>query len=97
MAAWCSSWLLLMDIMLSDHEIGGSIFNRNKSFISVNTCSPVSIQWNPVFKIPEIPAANLIIIPSGIILHRENCIQKKVHRIPEISQIPAGQTGIRPE
>jgi hypothetical protein len=48
-------------------------------------------------QIPVIPVENSMIIPTGIMLHRENYIQKKVHQIPEIPEIPAGQTGIRPE
>ena len=48
-------------------------------------------------QIPVIPVENSMIIPTGIMLHGENYIQKKVHWIPEIPEIPAGQTRIQPE
>ena len=48
-------------------------------------------------QIPGIPGVNLMIIPAGILLQRESTCQKKVHRIPEIPEIPFGITGIRPE
>jgi len=38
-----------------------------------------------------------MIISARMVLHRENCIQKKVHQIPEIPVIPAGITGIQLE
>ena len=41
-----------------------------------------------------IPVEISMIIPTGIVLHRENYIQKKVHQIPEIPEILARQTGI---
>jgi hypothetical protein len=45
-------------------------------------------------QIPVILVENSIIILTRIVLHRENYIQKKVHQILEIPEIPAGQTGI---
>ena len=89
---------------LNNALVEGSILNGAKILFSATYAVSGGIHWNPVNwvnyqsgRIPGIPAPNLIHILSGISLHRENHIQKKVHRIPEIPVIPVGITGIRPE
>jgi hypothetical protein len=73
-------------------------------FVLSKTRAVRFVRWNPVEssdyesgQIPVIPVEISMIIPTGIVLHRENYIQKIVHRIPEIPENPAGLTGIRPE